>query len=231
MPHGVRMALAAVDAAAVTLALSPGLRGFAVRRRRQLAAAGVAAALLGVPAFARFRVWDRARAFANEFTAHKTATNVFAAGWEWLDRFGGGGTVAVKSVPIDYFVYPAMGTHLERRAIYVNVNRRDSHNAADYPQCDPRVDPDPQAWVENLAKEGVRWLYVSRFPQIDYPVEYRWALSRPDLFALRYQDKAGTNAIFELLPPGGPASASAAGAQPAIGQDHGAATAEPMPDP
>jgi hypothetical protein len=99
---------------------------------------------------------------------------------------------------MDFFVYPAMGTHLERRALYVNVNRQDSRNAADYPRCMPRVDLDPQAWVENLAKQDVRWLLVSRFPQIDFPEEYGWAMARPDLFAVRFQDQS--NVIFEFLP-------------------------------
>ncbi len=200
MPRGVRLAVAAVDIAAVALALSPGLRGFARRRARVLAVAAVVLALAGAPLLAGFRVRDRMRAFLREFTTHKVATQHFARAWGWLDLYGGNGTVAVVSSPVNYFVYPAMGPHLERRAIYVNVNRRDSRNAADYPGCQPRVDPDPQAWMENLRKQDVRWVWLSRFPQIGFPEEYAWAQSRPDLFAVRYQDN--TNVIYEFLPVG-----------------------------
>jgi hypothetical protein len=197
MPHGVRLTLAAVDALAVAFAFSPGLRAFTVRRRRELAVAAVALAVLGAPFLSHFRQIDRGRAFAMEFTAHKTAAHYFADAWRWLDRFGGNGTVAVQSTPINYFVYPVMGLHLERKVVYVNVNRRDARNAADYPKCDPRVDLDPQAWVENLAKQDVRWLALSRFPQTGFPIEYDWATARPDLFARRFQDE--TNVIFEFV--------------------------------
>lgn len=198
MPRGVRLALVVVDLLAVTFALSPGLRGFARRRARELAAAAALLLVIGAPYLGRFRVEDRARAFLREFTTHKTATHHFARAWRWLDVNGETGTVAVASNPVNYFVYPAMGAHLERRATYVNINRQDSRNAADYPACDPRVDPEPQAWVENLFKQDVRWLWVSRFPQIGYLDEHAWALSRPDLFAIRYEDNA--NVIFEFLP-------------------------------
>jgi hypothetical protein len=198
MPHGVRVVLALLDAGAVALALSPDLRAFVRRRGRQLAGAAVALAVLGAPYLARYHNGDRGRAYAMEFTAHKTAAPNYAQAWHFLDLYGGDGTVAVHGTPMDFFLYPPMGTHLERRAVYVNVNRRDSRNAGDYASCEPRVDPDPQAWLENLLKQDVRWLLVSRFPQIGFPEEHAWATARPDLFALRYQDPS--NVIFELLP-------------------------------
>lgn len=198
MPRGVRLALVVVDIVAVVLALSPGLRGFVRRRARELTVAAALLLVIGAPFLGRFRVEDRARAFLREFTTHKTATHHFARAWRWLDMNGGEGTVAVASNPVNYFVYPAMGAHLERRATYVNINRQDSRNAADYPACDPRVEPDPQAWVENLFKQDVRWVWVSRFPQIGYQDEHAWALSRPDLFAIRYEDSV--NVIFEFRP-------------------------------
>src|SRR4051794_37551721 len=71
MPRGVRLALAVADVAAVALAVSPGLRAFAVRRRRELAVAALVLAILGAPALARFRVEDRGRALGQEFTAHQ----------------------------------------------------------------------------------------------------------------------------------------------------------------
>jgi 4-amino-4-deoxy-L-arabinose transferase-like glycosyltransferase len=198
MPRTVRVALALIDIGLVVVAVSPGVRGFARRRARELAVAGIAAALVAAPYLGRFRVKDRERAFRNEYTAHKTAAFLFAPGWAWLDENGEDGTVAVIGAPSNFFVYPAMGPHLERQAIYVNVNRRDSRKATDYPGCDPRVDPDSQAWLENLLKDGVRWVYLHRFPQIDFPMEADWVSQRPDLFALRYRNN--TNIIVEFLP-------------------------------
>jgi hypothetical protein len=198
MPRGVRLALAVLDMAAVAMALSPGLRGFARRRARELAVAAVVLALAASPFLAQFRVQDRSRAFLREFTTHKVSTYHFARAWRWLDVHGEDGTVAVVGSPVSYFVYPAMGPHLERRAIYVNVNRRDSRLAVDYPLCNPRIEPDPYAWGENLLKQDVRWVWLSRFPQIGFPEEHAWAQLRPDLFAVRYQDT--TNVIYEFLP-------------------------------
>lgn len=198
MPRGVRLALSVLDAAAVALALSPGLRGFARRRVRELSVAAVILAVAGAPLLARFRVEDRTRAFLNEFTTHKVSTHRVARAWQWLDRHGGDGTVAVAGTPVSYFVYPAMGPRLERRAIYVNLNRRDSRVTVDYPRCNPRVDPDPEAWVENLREQDVRWIWLSRYPQVGFPIERTWARLRPGLFKVRYEDK--TNVIFEILP-------------------------------
>jgi hypothetical protein len=198
MPRIVRVALALIDIGLVVWAVSPGVRGFTRRRSRGLAVAGIVATLVAAPFLGRFRMEDREHAFRSEYTAHKTAAFLFAPGWGWLDENGEDGTVAVIGAPSNFFVYPAMGAHLERRAIYVNVNRRDSRRATDYPGCDPRIDPEPQAWMENLLKNGVRWVYLHRFPQIGFPMEAEWVSARPDLFALRYQDN--TNIIVEFLP-------------------------------
>jgi hypothetical protein len=202
MPHGVRLAIAAADLAAVALGISPGLRGAARRHARALAAAALALALLGAPLLARFRARDRARALAGEWTAHATSAHLFAGGWAWLDAHGGDGTVDVVGSPGTYFVYPAMGPFLERQAIYVNVNRANLDVAARYPACNPRVDPSEQAWLDNLAAAHVRWLLLYRYPEFDFPLEGRWAEAHPDRFAPRYADP--NCIIFKLLPPRAP---------------------------
>ncbi|HEV7519036.1 MAG TPA: hypothetical protein VGR07_22320, partial [Thermoanaerobaculia bacterium] len=125
---------------------------------------------------------------------------LFAGGWGWLDQNGGDGTVDVVGAPGTYFVYPAMGPYLERKAVYVNVNRANLDDAAHYPRCDPRVAPSAQAWVANLAAAKVRWILLCRYPEFDFPVEQRWAEARPDLFALRYSDD--TSLVIEFLPEG-----------------------------
>jgi len=194
---GVRMTVAALDLLAIALALSPSLRRMAARRWRTLALGATVALVALAPLLATFRGEDRERAFAQEFTAHATSTRRYAAAWGWLDRHAGSGTVAVVSAPDTFFLYPAMGPRLERRAIYVNVNREDLHEAAAYPRCLPRVDPSADAWLANLRREDVRWLHLSRTPPYPFPQENDWAAARPERFALRFED--ATNRVFEVL--------------------------------
>jgi 4-amino-4-deoxy-L-arabinose transferase-like glycosyltransferase len=200
LSRGERLALAAADLAAVALALSPALRSLARRRRRELAAAAFVLALLGAPFLTAFRARDRDRALADpqEIQVHLTSARLFAGGWAWLDEHGGNGAVAATHSPNNYFEYPAMGPRLERDVRYVNINAADHRKAFEYPECQPRVDPDPRAWVVNLAKQRIRWVHMSRYPQVDFAIERRWADSSPRLFALRYAD--ATNRVYEFLP-------------------------------
>jgi hypothetical protein len=207
MPREVRLVMAAADLIAVLLVFSPppiaGLR----RRLADLggrrvavgaAAAALALAVLGAPWLARFRAADRTRALATEYTAHDTLARNFARAWGWLDRYGDAGTVAVAINPGNYFVYPAMGMRLQRRAVYANVNRRDSRRAIDYPGCFPRVDGDAEAWLENLDKLGVRWVHLGHLETLPFPIEAQWAKARPDRFTVRYADPYSL--IYELTP-------------------------------
>ena len=226
MPDGVRLVVAAADLAVVALALSPSLRRLRQPRewRGWLGAQGdprrggrgaltgkarvpalavlsgvsVLAALAGVPWLARFRDADRTRAFTQEYTAHGINVALYAAGWDWLERHGGSGTVAVVNSPDTFFIYPAMGPRLERRALYVNVNAANLDAAAAYPLCQPRVQPDAAAWIANLRTAGVRWLDLTRTPPFPFPMENDWARAHPELFVARYSDS--TNLIYELLP-------------------------------
>ncbi len=199
MPLGVRIALAVVDVFVLLIALSPALRLRLQQHAGAVAAAAVVAALLAAPWLAGFRVADRGRAFAEELTAHQTPAFHFAPGWHWLDRFAEGGTVALVSGPKSHFVYPAMGPRLERRVLAININAADHRLAFEYPGCEPRVDPDPEAWMANLRRAGVRWLYLNRAPGFQFGVEDRWAQERPQELALRFSDD--DNRIYELLQP------------------------------
>lgn len=198
MPIPVRVALGVVDVILVAFALSPGLRAFTVRHRTGVAVSCLAAALLATPLLARYRVADRPRALAKEYTAHTTSTRFFASAWGWLDEHGGDGNVAVVSSPNNYFVYPAMGPYLSRDVRYVNINRANLPLAAAYPQCQPRVDPEPRAWVENLWKQQIRWVHLSRYPGFPFSMEDGWVGTMPRAFALRFEDD--TNRIYEFLP-------------------------------
>jgi hypothetical protein len=200
LSDGVRLGVAVADAAAVALALAPRWRQrLAAPRRAALAiAAALLAAVLAAPWLASFRAADRTRAFDEEYTAHGLNVSLYASGWDWLDRHAGGGTVAVQNAPDSFFLYPAMGPHLSRRAIYVNVNAANLADAAAYPLCQPRVDPSAGAWIANLRHAAVRWLDLSRTPPYPFSMEDGWASARPDLFALRFAD--ANNRIYEVLP-------------------------------
>jgi hypothetical protein len=198
MPSGVRAAIAAADVGAAALVVSAGLRRLVRRHAGALAAAALALALALAPLLARFRVGDRPRALATEWTAHATSARLFAGGWSWLDAHGGDGDVDVVGFPGTYFSYPAMGPFLERQALYVNVNRANHPVASRYPDCNPRVEPSPGAWLANLTAAHVRWLLLYRYPEFPFPIEARWAAARPDRFAWRYEDS--TSVIFEVLP-------------------------------
>lgn len=198
MPVPARVALGVVDALLVACALSPALRAFTVRHRTGIAVSCLAAALLAAPLLARYRVADRQRAFAREYTAHTTSTRFFASAWGWLDGHGGDGNVAVVSSPNNYFIYPLMGPYLSRDVRYVNVNRANLPLAAAYPQCQPRVDPEPRAWMENLVRQRIRWIHLSRYPGFPFSLEDDWASTLPRAFALRFEDD--TNRIYEFLP-------------------------------
>jgi hypothetical protein len=196
MPSGVRIAVAAIDLALAAAVVSPRLRSFSRRQASRIAVAAVVLALICASPFAGFRLADRARAFADDWSVHSTPVPIFAGAWGWLDRHGASGTVAVASTPALYFIYPAMGPFLERRAVYVNINHADLANAAAYPHCNPRVDPSPDAWLANLRRSEVRWLLVSHLPDRRFPIENGWAEAAPAFFALRYAD--AFNRIYEL---------------------------------
>ncbi|MBV8200833.1 MAG: hypothetical protein JOZ15_09445 [Acidobacteria bacterium] len=196
MPPEVRLAVAILDLALVALAFLPALRSFARRHAGAIAAVSLVAALAAAAPFARFRVADRTRALEKEWTVHATLVPLFVPGWDWLDHHGGDGTVAIASAPSLYFVYPAMGPFLERRVLYVNINRADLADAARYPGCNPRFEPSPEAWLANLRRSGVRWLLVNRLPDQPFPLEQSWARAAPGRFALRFAETYSQ--VYEL---------------------------------
>ena len=214
MPRTVRLALGLVDWRPLASPSRPGCGRPRCARAARAGAGRPGARPPRAPLLARFRVKDRARRLREEYTTHKIAASLCAGAWGWLDKNGGDGTVAVRLGPSNFFIYPAMGTRLERRAIYVNINPPTPARATDYPGCDPRVDPDPQAWLENLVKQASAGspapLPADQLP----PIEAEWIQARPDLFALSYEDEP--NLVFEFLPSGRLARAAAArGAPPA----------------
>jgi len=202
MSYGVRLALMGADVALLALLLLPRLRALLADLVRAhapaLAAVAVLAAVLAAPALVAFRLHDRARALASEYVVHQTVARLFASGWAWLDAHAPDGAVDPVHAPNDYLVYPAMGPRLERELRYVNIDAGDHGLASDYPRCDPRQQPDREAWLRNLARAQVRWVQLARFPEFPWPLEAQWSDERPDLFALRFAD--ATNRVYEFLP-------------------------------
>jgi len=204
MPREVRLALAWGDLLAAVLLFSGMARAWLGRYRRAVALGGVLALLFAVPPFVAFRLGDRGRAFAEEFTVHATPAPYFARAWDWLDTHAGASPVAVVMEPGNRFLYPAAGPRFERRVTYVNVNRANYREAGAFPACNPRVDPDPAAWLDNLEGEGILFVHLARQPGRDFPYELGWIEAHPERFAPRYEDPA--NRIYETRPrqPGGP---------------------------
>jgi hypothetical protein len=198
----VRIVLAWANGAALIVLVATRVRD--TLRRRWLWA-GAAALVVLVPLadwWVRYRDRTRYASLASEYKLHSTSAGMSAPAWAWLDAYGGDGTVAVAGEPEAYFLYPAMGTRLVRRVVYVNVNARDSRRVSDYPNCNPRVDLSAAAWLANVEKQSVRWVLLSR-RGAHYPVEDAWASEAADRFALRYQDPF--NRLYERVaaaPPG-----------------------------
>ena len=100
-----------------------------------------------------------------------------------------------------------MGMRFQRDVRYVNYNEANHDSVTGYPNCNPRVDPDPLAWITNLRQHSVRWVLASRdHTGRAFPLETRWATERPELFRLRYSDD--TSKIFEVLGTGPDATGS-----------------------
>jgi len=122
----VRMTVAVVDLLAVALALSPGLRRMAARRR--LALAAIVALVALAPLLGRFRDEDRERAFARSTPPTRPRPGA-------TPPRGAGSTVTQDAARSPSFgarhllPLPGDGPRLERRAIYVNVNREDFHRS------------------------------------------------------------------------------------------------------
>jgi hypothetical protein len=193
----VRLTIAFLDLTAAALIFSPSLRFTLHERRRWLLPALTLLLLLATPVLATYRQVDRYRAFSQEYAVHQTPASVFARAWAWLERYGADGTVSVITEPETHFLYPAMGSRLQRRVVYTNVGLTDTTDLAAYPNCNPRNVPFVfDSWMVNLQRQDVRWLLVSRYGET-FPPEDAWA-ARSERFVLRYSDPR--NHLYELLP-------------------------------
>jgi len=204
---GLRLIVSVLTFVALFLLLSERARDL-VRRYARQSAIGAAAIVfvVGAPALARFRERDRYRAFGAEYSVHMTPIHTFATAWSWLDKNAGEDPVAAVT-EVHNWLYPPMGMRLQRNVVYVNYNKANHDDVTGYANCNPRVDPDPEAWIANLRKRSIRWVLASRDDQTrTFPLEARWAISRPELFTLRYSDDSSE--IFEVIDadpsPGGP---------------------------
>jgi hypothetical protein len=145
----------------------------------------------------------------------------FLAGWLQLESRSGtaGSRVAYAGTNIPYYL---LASGLRNEVRYVNINRHrewqlhDYHRQAvergqgNWPNSRPgwdRLEPDLQAWLENLESEGIQLLVVTRVnPQEgahnvadsdNFPIERRWADSHPEWFEPLYGQN-GNDRWFRL---------------------------------
>ena len=177
----------------------------ATSRRRQIALTLV---LLWQCAVA----WSAAAATIVSTEAGRYPQSGFAArlapGWEILERQSPvtGSTVAYTGTNLPYYLF---GANLRNGVAYININAHPDWLPHDYAnerrqagQSTRSRDPWPQwfreeadfdAWVSNLRRRGVEFLFVAREnrhgrlevytdPLPRFPIEKQWADAHPDLF-------------------------------------------------
>jgi hypothetical protein len=131
-------------------------------------------------------------------------------GWQSFEVHSGpaGSRVAYSGTNIPYYLF---GRGLRNEVRYVNVDSHrdwllhDYHRAAlargqgTWPNSRPgwdRINPDYDAWLENLDAEGIQLLVVTRVNPREgahnvadsarFPIERRWADSHPERFVVLY---------------------------------------------
>jgi hypothetical protein len=126
-------------------------------------------------------------------------------GWSWIEEHVAGATIAYSGNNVPYRL---LGSHLQNRVYYVNVNGHLAWRYHDYERAE-RSRPDyvpPQRpnspvfrhranvddWLQNLKRQNVGYLFLTRMSvlmEADYlrddagfPVENTWAETHPELF-------------------------------------------------
>jgi hypothetical protein len=128
-------------------------------------------------------------------------------GWDWIDRHATGATIAYTGNNIPYRL---LGPHLENRVYYVNIDRHFDWRYHDYGRAErkhvdykppdapnppyPRLHGYGEAWIGNLKRAEIDYLFVSRLSPLlgdeywrdeaGFPIEDQWAKSHPQMFAL-----------------------------------------------
>ncbi len=150
----------------------------------------------------------------------------YQVAWLRLDQASGpdGARVAYAGTNIPYYL---MGVGLRNEVRYVNVDAHpawlphDYHQAAGrphWPNSRPgwdRAHPDPVAWLENLRREGIEFLFIARADPREgahnvadaqgFPIERQWADARPADFRRFHADPRVR--LYRVLPgknPPGP---------------------------
>ncbi len=137
----------------------------------------------------------------------------FLAGWLQLESRSGtaGSRVAYAGTNIPYYL---LASGLRNEVRYVNIDRHRewlmhdyhrqamAHGQGTWPNSRPgwdRMEPDFQAWLDNLEAEGIQLLVVTRVnpeegphnvADSDYfPIERQWADSHPERFERLYGER------------------------------------------
>jgi hypothetical protein len=130
-------------------------------------------------------------------------------GWTWVDQHATNSTIAYTGNNIPYRL---LGPTFDRRVYYVNIDRHFEWLYHNYDRAERRQDnfkppdvPNPpyprlrgfrDAWVANLKRAGVDYLFISRLAPLlmddnwhndeGFPVEEDWAKADPKMFSLVY---------------------------------------------
>jgi hypothetical protein len=176
----------------------------------------VATMLLGGVMIEKQRIWQGVPPKESFYPDQGFAVKLRPA-WMTLERAATDkpAVVAYAGTNLPYYLY---GPAFQRRPVYVNVNAtadrlpHDRHRArlaagrtdlapTAWPQWH-RENPNFDVWLANLRELGVEYLFVARenfhgrkdapTGLAPFPIEYRWASDRPDLF-----ERLGPHADFD----------------------------------
>jgi len=131
-------------------------------------------------------------------------------GWEWVEHHTSGATIAYTGNNIPYRL---LGPDFDNRVYYVNVDRHFDWRYHDYVRAErrradyrPPDAPNPpyyrehgyrEAWVDNLTRARVDFVFISRLSleitdvwknAAGFPVEEDWAHADPRMFGVVFEN-------------------------------------------
>jgi hypothetical protein len=132
-------------------------------------------------------------------------------GWDWIEQHTAGAVVAYSGNNIPYRL---LGPHFQNRVSYVNIDRHYDWVYHDYARAERRSPgykapdaPNPpyprqhglrDAWVQNLLRARVDYLFVTRLPPVEiesfwhneagFPEEDEWARADQRMFQLVFEN-------------------------------------------
>jgi len=195
LPQGLRIAMAWGDGLLFLLLLVASFQSGVWRRKCWRW--GFVPCVLGILMVAPWLAEDRVGIWRGPSVDVANRLSPYSGASTWLARNGGTDAVVMSGNPFASLTYPAMGSHFQRRVLFVTCSKSERKQIV--PCSDEHVTfrVRPLEWRRRLVDRGVRWVWAHRSsPRNHYSREGRWASRMSDHFTLRYDDKH--NRIFEL---------------------------------